>query len=244
MTTQTQTKSNVVESKELLLFQTKFEKRVDIFTCGKNMKIGANVSILNLPPVKTCPNCKDCAKTCYAMWRNGSKTVHDRWERNLEMTKRADFVELATTELKYRCTPIVRFHESGDFYSEDYIDKCMELAIRNPQIMFYGYTKVKSALRLNALANMHIIYSLIDTPIGEVRNYGSKEYCEFLRDNYNATICPFETTGMKARGEKCMIDCKECLTCSSVCFVQHGRGKSTDTYSDNTLNKLKEVKGE
>ena len=151
-------------------------KQNEIYSNGNNAKLGNNVSILNLPPIKTCVNCSTCAGSCYAMFRYQYPNVQKRWNRNLEMTKADNFVELSTIELKYKATPIVRFHESGDFYSDEYIDKCFDLAVANPQIKFYGYTKNKNALRLNALANVNIIYSFVDTNIGEVRNYVTQEY--------------------------------------------------------------------
>ena len=218
-------------------------KQNEIYSNGNNAKLGNNVSILNLPPIKTCVNCSTCANSCYAMFRYQYPNVQKRWNRNLEMTKADNFVELSTIELKYKATPIVRFHESGDFYSDEYIDKCFDLAVANPDIKFYGYTKNKNALKLNALANVNIIYSFIDTIIGEVRNYGTQEFCEYLRDNYNTTICPHGYTADK-ENFKCMIDCQECLTCDSVCFVEHGRKAKTDTYSRDTLWALQVEEGD
>ena len=218
-------------------------KQNEIYSNGNNAKLGNNVSILNLPPIKTCVNCSTCAGSCYAMFRYQYPNVQKRWNRNLEMTKADNFVELSTIELKYKATPIVRFHESGDFYSDEYIDKCFDLAAANPNIKFYGYTKNKNALKLNALANVNIIYSFIDTNIGEVRNYGTQEFCEYLRDNYNTTICPHGYTADK-ENFKCMIDCQECLTCDSVCFVEHGRKAKTDTYSRDTLWALQVEEGD
>lgn len=214
----------------------------EIFTNGNNAKIGNNVSILNLPPVVTCTNCATCANTCYAKFRYQYPNVKKRWNENWEATKQDDFVTRSTIELKYKATPIVRFLESGDFYSDEFIDKCMQLAIANPHIQFYGYTKNKNALVLNALANCNIIYSFINTEIGEVRNYGNSEYCQYLKDNYNANICPHDET-WKAQGKKCMIDCQLCLTSDKMCFVEHGTRAKKDTYSNETLEKLKSARG-
>ena len=216
-------------------------KKQEIYSNGQNAKLGNNVSILNLPPVKTCVNCSTCAGSCYAKFRYRYPNVQKRWDRNWEATKQDNFVELSTIELKYKATPIVRYHESGDFYSDDYINKCFDLAIANPQISFYGYTKNKNALKLNVLNNVNVIYSFIDTPIGEVRNYGTQEYCEYLRDNFGANICPHGYTWDNPN-YKCMIDCTECLTASNMCFVEHGQKKTTDTYSTETLEKLKSVR--
>lgn len=212
---------------------------VEIFTSGQNVKIGDNTSIINLPPVKTCTNCSTCANSCYAKFRYQYPNVQKRWDRNLAMTKQENFVAMATNELRYKATPIVRFHESGDFYDDSYIAKCRELAMLNPSITFYGYTKNKKAMSLNDLDNCNIIYSLIKTPNGELRNYGTLEYCEYLRDNFGSFICPHDDS-WKDKGLKCMIDCTECLTRDNVCFVEHGRQRKSDTYSDNTLKQLKE----
>ena len=231
--------SKIVDDANNYKFKT--NRPLEIFSEGKNAKLAAKVSILNLPPIATCPNCATCAGTCYATLRYGDRThVQPRWDRNLAVTKREDFVELATRELKYKGTTLVRYHESGDFYSEEYIDKCMELAIANPQVFFYGYTKVKSALRLNALANVNVIYSLVETPIGEIRNYGTKEYCEMLQNDYDYFVCPHDST-WKEKGLSCMGTCEECKTRDKVCFVIHGRKAKQDTYSKTILDKLNSV---
>lgn len=43
--------------------------------------------------------------------------------------------------------PVVRIHDSGDFYSEDYLDCWLEIAWRNPRVLFYCYTKSVSLFR-------------------------------------------------------------------------------------------------
>ncbi len=212
--------------------------KLEIFSAGQNVKIAENTAILNLPPITTCTNCSTCAGSCYAKFRYQYPNVKKRWDRNLEVTKRSDFVELATNELRYKGTPIVRFHESGDFFDKEYIEKCRQLALKNPQISFYGYTKNKDALILNELINVNIIYSLIDTPYGELRNYGTAEYCEYLHENYNIMICPHDET-WKTSGKKCMVDCTECLKADNVCFVEHGRQRKSDKYSDKVLSQVK-----
>lgn len=212
---------------------------IEIFSSGQNAKIGNNTAILNLPPVKTCTNCSTCKDSCYARFRYQYPNVQKRWDRNLAMTKQENFVELSTTELKYKACPIVRFHESGDFYSDSYIKKCGELAVMNPHIRFYGYTKNKKALVLNDIPNVNIIYSMIVTPNGELRNYGTVDYCNYLHDNFGTLICPHDET-WKESGKKCMIDCTECLTCKSVCFIEHGRKRKSDKYSSEILSQVKQ----
>ena len=84
--------SKIVEDANNYKFKT--NKPLEIFSEGKNSKLAAKVSILNLPPIATCPNCATCAGTCYATLRYGDRThVQPRWDRNLAETKREDFVE-------------------------------------------------------------------------------------------------------------------------------------------------------
>lgn len=240
--TKTLTKKEKQVNLQVQQKKTKKEKPVEIFTNGNNSKIADIVSIINLPPIITCTNCATCAGSCYANFRYQYPNVNKRWNRNWECTKADNFVEKATIELQYKGTPIVRFHESGDFYSDDYIDKCFDLAVANPNVFFYGYTKNKKALKLNALANVNIIYSLIETPIGEVRNYGTQEYCEYLRDNFGVFICPHDNT-WKNENKRCMTTCDKCKTLDKVCFIEHGRKAKKDPYPKATLEKLKESKG-
>jgi len=212
---------------------------VPIFTNGRNEKLADFVNILNLPPIKTCTNCKTCSKTCYANFRYRFPSVKKRWDRNLEMTKLIDFAEKASIELAYKGANIVRFHESGDFYNAEYIEKCYALIEKNPHIQFYGYTKNRKAMKLNNLPNCNIIYSFIKTSKGYVRNYGDEDYCNYLKENYNAFVCP-HNDDWKALGKKCMSDCKECLTCKNVVFVEHGQNAKNDDYSKKTLEYLQE----
>ena len=47
--------SKIVEDANNYKFKT--NKPLEIFSEGKNSKLAAKVSILNLPPIATCPNC-------------------------------------------------------------------------------------------------------------------------------------------------------------------------------------------
>jgi hypothetical protein len=60
----------------------------------------------------------------------------------------------------------IRIHDSGDFYSPDYIKKWTEIAKAHPDVKLYAYTKSHHpALRthldaLHALPNVNIVQSL------------------------------------------------------------------------------------
>ncbi len=97
-----------------------------------------------LPAGKTCPGAGACKEICYAQkgcyrFRN-VKAVQ---ENRLTATLRRDFEHVIFAELKgLRKKPVaVRIHDSGDFYSQEYLDKWMRIANMNPSITFYAYTK-------------------------------------------------------------------------------------------------------
>jgi hypothetical protein len=74
--------------------------------------------------------------------RHGS-VRRSRWrnfERLLECASSAEMTELILDSL----TPfagVLRVHDSGDFFSQDYFDAWMEVARLRPRTVFYAYTK-------------------------------------------------------------------------------------------------------
>lgn len=196
-----------------------------MFSKGKNSKLSKDVAIFNLPAIKTCPNSETCRDTCYARQAEECyKECRVQRESNYTTAKQAtktEFFEYIMNELDKNKAKIVRLHESGDFFNDEYIGKWLMIIKENPNIQFYGYTKVKNALILNEFKNCNIIYSFVNG----LRNYGTQMYCNALNLAYNAFICPHEN-----QKHFCMGECKECLTRDKVCFVIHGNRAKKDTY--------------
>jgi hypothetical protein len=120
--------------------------------------------------VLTCPEAGACAQFCYA--RNGTylfRNVKQAHARNLKMVldglenwKSAMVAELQAK--KFRGGKHVRIHDSGDFFSDEYLMAWMEVARQVPDVVFYAYTKeVKRFKRLvegKAPENFRWLYSL------------------------------------------------------------------------------------
>ena len=150
-----------------------------------NAKLGRNIAILSLPAGHTCPFAKDCrssvgkldgkvkdgphtqfrcyATTAEAMFPNIRKS---RWN-NLELIKQAGTV-IGMASLIERSLAgkkkikLVRFHQSGDFFSQVYFDAWLTVAKWHPEFTFYGYTKALPYLvaRLNDIpTNFKIVAS-------------------------------------------------------------------------------------
>jgi len=118
---------------------------------------------------KTCPNAGGCTRFCYA--RNGTylfSNVKAAHKRNLDLVRDdpqawrdAMIAELSRSKFRPTGTPrvfpvsiddslfewaeaggaAVRVHDSGDFFSREYLDLWLEIARAVPDVLFYAYTK-------------------------------------------------------------------------------------------------------
>lgn len=172
--------------------------------------------VFDLPAVLSCNNCASCKNTCYAIQqqlqysdcRVFRNTNFHMANFNLNELQSLIEAQLQSTKLK-----VVRIHSSGDFFSQQYIDMWIKVISKFKDINFYAYTKVEKMYKFKKLANFNLITSLIEGKL----NYGSLEYCNKLKDKYNAFICP---CGIN-KDIKCGIDCNYCVTNKKVCFLQH-----------------------
>jgi hypothetical protein len=103
-----------------------------------------NIYKFSLPVVKTCIGAQECIKFCYARkghYRTFAKTVDKAHDRNYEFSKSKEFVKVIAAEIVNRQIYIIRIHDTGDFYSQEYLDKWTLLAKHLKPTRFYAYTK-------------------------------------------------------------------------------------------------------
>ena len=100
---------------------------------------------------KTCPLAGKCASGCYA--RQSAyifTTVKAAYEWRLKMSLKSDFANAVALELEPKVrtatrlgkTLVIRIHDSGDFYSLEYINKWFKVMTQFPDVKFYSYTKM------------------------------------------------------------------------------------------------------
>ncbi len=118
---------------------------------------------------RTCPNAGLCTIGCYA--RQGAyiwTPVRRKHEANLAATQSQEFTDLMILEIKQWLkrklvkTLVVRIHDSGDFYSEEYLNKWLEIMthFRDDNVRFYAYTKqVKMFTGRVTPDNFRVIFS-------------------------------------------------------------------------------------
>jgi len=130
--------------------------------------LGLRVFNFGIPAYKsitgkiTCPFADECIKFCYArkgayIWGN----VKPAFERRFELTRSSDFIVEMNKEILKKKPDYVRVHDSGDYYSKEYLNKWIEIAIHNPDVRFYSYTNSVEILKSTVLPdNYDIIYSM------------------------------------------------------------------------------------
>lgn len=118
-----------------------------------------------------CPAAGACAKLCYA--RHGTyrfSNVHAAHLRNLQMVldDLAGWEARLTHELRnrrrYHHHKLVRIHDGGDFFSDDYLAAWLRVMRACPHMLFYAYTKevsrFKRMVEPDPPRNFRWIYSL------------------------------------------------------------------------------------
>lgn len=120
---------------------------MDLLTQNSKLKStsklsGKRVFNFGIPAQDTCLWAGDCKKYCYAskgayIWSN----VKPAFERRLEATKQDNFPSVMIAEIVKRKVDVVRIHDSGDFYSREYLHKWFKVMESLPNIQFYAYSK-------------------------------------------------------------------------------------------------------
>ena len=111
--------------------------------------MGFKVVNFGLPAYKSitgrviCPMADGCIKFCYArkgayIWGN----VKPAFEKRYELSKTDDFISAIHAEIQRKKPKFVRVHDSGDYYSREYLAKWFQIAKQNPQVNFYSYTNM------------------------------------------------------------------------------------------------------
>lgn len=117
----------------------------------------------------------------------------------------------------------VRIHASGDFCTMDYINVWRNVALKNPDVTFWTYTKDVRALNaFRDIPNLHITPSC--TPYGF--NFGTCRQIidmreKLIRDGYRVHVCACGTN-MEKHCSDCNHGCKAIGDeCDFVLFIMH-----------------------
>jgi hypothetical protein len=136
---------------------------MNIFQTNSKLKKD-NIYKFSLPAFSTCPAAADCLSWCYMrkVYILRGVVCRNAHNRNYELSKKAVFPSVAIHELESR--PYIkrlRLHDSGDFYSQGYINRWERVCRAVPSVFFYFYTKSLhlNFKRLRLLNNVKMIQS-------------------------------------------------------------------------------------
>ena len=174
-----------------------------------NAKLGKHQVMFNIPA--TTEICGQICKGCYAEreQRRFPSVLQVRTDRYLASLS-PSFVSQITAELTAMRNPpkYVRIHASGEFYSQPYLDKWVQIATAFPSITFYAFTKMLSKLDFTTLMSLPNVVIINSLPNGKIN------YVKTLRPNLYT--CP--ATGCGSSCTWCMTKCAQHF---GVQFHQH-----------------------
>ena len=129
--------------------------------------LGVRVFNFGIPAYKsasgklTCPFADECVKFCYAkkgayIWSN----VQPVFEKRYQLSKTNKFIPTMIDEIVNKRPDYVRVHDSGDYYSKEYLQKWLRIARTFPEVNFYSYTNcIKMFKDIELPNNYDIIFS-------------------------------------------------------------------------------------
>lgn len=130
-----------------------------------NSKLAPNIFTISLPAGYACPGAQNCKSQCvqtsegYRI-KDGPKCEfrcfaaidevlkpnvrESRWHnfnllKGKTVAEMVDLIEASLPTVNWRY--IIRLHVSGDFFSQDYFDAWLQVAVNHPQTIIYTYTK-------------------------------------------------------------------------------------------------------
>jgi hypothetical protein len=108
----------------------------------------------------TCPLAGECVKFCYA--KKGMYKFASKWmELKFQATKKESFIDDMIKDILSKKAEFVRVHDSGDYYSKEYLLKWFKIAELLPDVKFYSYTNnINMIKKLKSIpSNFDFIFS-------------------------------------------------------------------------------------
>jgi len=172
-----------------------------------------------------CPNAAACAIGCYATMRAYTfSNVAKVFEARLKFTQFAEFIPTMNAELQRRKVQRLRIHDSGDFYSREYLDAWLSIIRLNLAIQFYVYTKMVSMFKS--------IVDIMPSNFNVVYSYGGIEDKLINRetDRHSYVFPSLDALQAKGYADASKDDAVVLGTNPKISLVYHGTKNYTNTY--------------
>ena len=192
-----------------------------LLTMG-NHKLGGKIASFSLPASQGV--CGRICTGCYALKAQKIyPAVLPSREKKYFASQQTTFQSRVVESIKKLQPDYIRIHDSGEFYSQEYIEKWAEIAKHSPSFIFYTYTKRLGDFNFRKLKQQPNVV-IIDSLHGGSINFGKKEKRPkdmFLCPDHKGSV---ERT-VQPKDPICGTLCTYCMTKSAedtgVYFVQH-----------------------
>lgn len=127
-----------------------------------NDKTG-RIPAVSLSPILSCAKDVPCRKFCYAKKvTNYSPDAKRAYQSNFNLARKdlASYFDQIDAYLMRRKPKFFRWHVSGDFLSQTYVNKVFRLAEKHPKTKFLAFTKRYGFDYSTAPANVSIVFSM------------------------------------------------------------------------------------
>ena len=141
--------------------------------------------------------CGRICKGCFAMKEQKRwATVRTGRDYRYQISQEDTFINQMNTEIAKSKFTMIRVHASGEFYSQDYVNKWVRIAKANTEKVFYAYTKRMDEFdfsEIKALPNFVLHNSFIE--IGtknrrKVENFGNDIFIKRAKIETGGFVCP------------------------------------------------------
>jgi len=189
------------------------KKRQSGLISYSNIKLGNNMPSFALPT--SCCDVKNseaqgCLEYCYARrMEKLRKTCRAKWLKNFDATLKNNFVQKVIGELKKDTSSIVRWHVSGDVYSQEYLQKIFKIADKFKEKQFYIYTKAIDLDWSERPENLNVILS-DDNLIWQTHHKDFDGIATIRFNKKDPIPSGFGLCGHQAAGMTCA-ECKRCF---------------------------------
>lgn len=203
-----------------------------LFTQNEKLKKSSTNShvffAFGIPAIKTCPFADKCKAGCYAT--QGCYqffSTKNAQENRLELTKNEElFINTVNADLiklrKKGKKVVLRIHDSGDFYSKDYLATWLKIIDQNTDVVFYAYSKsVKFFIGVKKRKNFRVIFSYggkLDNMILPNKHYNARVFASREELLSNGYVDSSDNDSIAALGEN-----------NKIGLIYHGTKKIENT---------------
>ena len=171
-----------------------------------------SIPTFSIPARQTCVGKTEmCSKYCYAFSSQVRfKLTLEKRIRNFKLSQTDEFISSIIEDISKIKNPYLRIHESGDFYSQEYINKWYKIIKSCPDKTFLAFTKSFQFDFKGKPKNLHLYASIWPDSDKDIKIPRNMKMAYTTVDNFKK----FSDVKIDVKGaKKCKGHCDDCMMC-------------------------------